>query len=354
MASLNESPSLGKIFVTGANGFIGSAIVEYALRRGHSVRAAVRRQHALEQLRNAVPLQPYLSSQLEIILIEDLTSVASLKQAMIGCSAIIHVASPFKILTVDLGDLSIFTKAATQAVLQAAQDTPTLRNVVFTSSGYALGTYEEVLATHPTNQARLQGDLTAGRKLTPDIPPPPFTPAGEGKAPVERYVASKIAAYQETVHYMKQHPDCSFSVVNVMPGYIIGPHVLAKTKTDVFATTNCYLAFCFMPFKLGPQYGLGADVDHPLSAYTCHVTDAAEVHVKAAELSLRTGELKNYLAFSDGPHGPRWSDAVTVLKRDMPQLAQALPFPGCYGKCLVLGVSTCPADTLCRHRAWIL
>jgi NADH dehydrogenase len=68
----------GRVFVTGASGFVGSAIVEELVARHHSVHALINRRSIREQ--------PDVSGFLG-----DLFDPGSLDLAMRGCSAVIHL-----------------------------------------------------------------------------------------------------------------------------------------------------------------------------------------------------------------------------------------------------------------------
>ena len=72
-----------KIFVTGATGVLGEALVPRLIAAGHTVGALSRSQKNVQLLQSfgAQPVQA------------DLFDAASLKQALIGCNAILHLAS---------------------------------------------------------------------------------------------------------------------------------------------------------------------------------------------------------------------------------------------------------------------
>ena len=73
--------------VTGANGFVGSALARQLLQRGHEVKALVRPGSDRRNLEN-----------LDIALVEgDLTDAASLKRAVSGCRVLFHVAADYRL-----------------------------------------------------------------------------------------------------------------------------------------------------------------------------------------------------------------------------------------------------------------
>jgi len=83
------------VLITGGSGFIGFAVIQQALQSGYHVRAAVRRQDAMDNITNAPDMQAYVSSgALSFIIVADNTSKTAYHEAAKGCSYIIHVASP--------------------------------------------------------------------------------------------------------------------------------------------------------------------------------------------------------------------------------------------------------------------
>lgn len=83
------------VLVTGGSGFIGFAVIQQALHSGYYVRAAVRRQDAIDRITHAPNMQAYVSSgALSFVIVEDNTSKIAYHEAAKGCSYIIHVASP--------------------------------------------------------------------------------------------------------------------------------------------------------------------------------------------------------------------------------------------------------------------
>ena len=84
-----------KIFVTGATRVLGNAVVPLLIARGHHVRALSRSQDNMTVL-NRLGTEP---------LSADLFDVASLKQALAGCDAVLHLATRIP-PTMQMGKLS--------------------------------------------------------------------------------------------------------------------------------------------------------------------------------------------------------------------------------------------------------
>lgn len=114
--------------VTGATGFVGSAMVRRLLDAGHSVRALVRTgsdQRNLDGL------------EVERV-VGDLTDPASLKRAAAGCTALYHVAADYRLWVRDPKVMERANIDGTRNVLLAAAEAGCQR-MVYTSSVATLG-----------------------------------------------------------------------------------------------------------------------------------------------------------------------------------------------------------------------
>lgn len=114
-------------FVTGANGFVGSHLVDYLLEKGHEVHAIVRPTSNLQWLENK-------SVKLHTC---GLNNAGDLTKAFEGAHYIYHIAGVVKAL-----NLEGFLKGnveMTRNVMEAAANTPTIKRVLITSSMAATG-----------------------------------------------------------------------------------------------------------------------------------------------------------------------------------------------------------------------
>ncbi|GAB2546748.1 hopanoid-associated sugar epimerase [Rhodanobacter koreensis] len=117
-----------KALVTGATGFVGSAVARRLLRDGHHVRALVR---ATSDRRNL--------QGLDVEVIEgDLTGAGSLLPACDGCDALFHVAADYRLWAPAPEELYRTNVDGTRAILEAARRVGIPR-VVYTSSVATLG-----------------------------------------------------------------------------------------------------------------------------------------------------------------------------------------------------------------------
>lgn len=145
------------IFITGATGYIGAEVVHQALEAGYRVRLSIRRPEQATTLKNRYPKY---ASDIETVVIPDITQREPFESALADVEAIIHVASPLPGTGTDLKQ--DFIKPAlngTEAVLYAALKFPKIKTVVITSSGIAL----LPIATHMEVDRVLSGKANSYR-----------------------------------------------------------------------------------------------------------------------------------------------------------------------------------------------
>lgn len=114
--------------VTGATGFVGSAVLRRLLEAGHAVRALVRAGSDRRNLEGV-----------DVELVEgDLRDSESLERALAGCRALFHVAADYRLWVRDPEVLYRSNVDGTRNILEAAVRTRTER-IVYTSSVATLG-----------------------------------------------------------------------------------------------------------------------------------------------------------------------------------------------------------------------
>jgi dihydroflavonol-4-reductase len=118
--------------VTGASGFIGSAVVRALLSRGRRVRALV--EPGAKDLANLEGLDSSLLDVREC----DVTDEDALRRGLEGSKALYHLAAIYKLWTPDPEPLFRVNVEGTTATLLAAQ-AARIERVVFTSSIMAVG-----------------------------------------------------------------------------------------------------------------------------------------------------------------------------------------------------------------------
>ncbi|MDQ6960429.1 MAG: NAD-dependent epimerase/dehydratase family protein [Mariprofundaceae bacterium] len=120
------------ILVTGASGFVGSAIMRQLLDAGHEVRVLLRSNSPRDNLEGL---------DVEIV-IGDLTGAATLKKATAGCSALFHAAADYRLWTPNPDAMYATNVDGTRNIMRAALDAGVQR-IVYTSSVATLGIHQD-------------------------------------------------------------------------------------------------------------------------------------------------------------------------------------------------------------------
>jgi dihydroflavonol-4-reductase len=180
-----------RALVTGATGFVGSAVARRLLRDGHSVRVLARPNSDRRNLQG-----------LDVEVCEgDLTRAASLVPACDGCDALFHVAADYRLWAPDPAELYRANVDGTRSILEAARKVGVPR-IVYTSSVATLG---------------IPKDGTPGSETTPvtvdDM--------------IGHYKRSKFLAEEVA----KEFADGGTPVVIVNPSTPIGPNDIKPTPT---------------------------------------------------------------------------------------------------------------------------
>ena len=180
------------LLLTGATGFVGSAVARALLAAGYRVRALVRRGSDRRNL-----------AGLEIAPVEgDLADPASLAPAVAGCRYLVHVAADYRIWVPDPAAMLRANVAGTEALLRAALAAGVER-IVHCSSVAALG-------------------LTGT-----DMPADETMPVSEA-AIVGVYKLSKYRAEQVVLRMVR---DDGLPAVIVNPAAPVGPRDIKPTPT---------------------------------------------------------------------------------------------------------------------------
>lgn len=130
--------------VTGATGFVGSAVLRALIRRGEPVRALVRPSSSLRLL-EGLPVQ---------IVTGDLDEPASCRGALRGCDALFHVAADYRLWVPQPGAMYRTNVDGTRELLLAGAEAGVQR-IVYTSSVATLGLRADHLPSDETTPATL-------------------------------------------------------------------------------------------------------------------------------------------------------------------------------------------------------
>ncbi len=178
--------------ITGATGFVGSAVARTLLARGHTLRLLVRPG---SDRSNIADLPAELAEG-------DLTDPASLARAAEGCRYLFHVAADYRLWVPDPDRMMQANVAGTRALLLAAQ-AKGVERIVYCSSVAALG---------------LVGDGTVADETT-EVHPEKI---------VGHYKQSKYHAEQAVLALVRDH---AMPVVIVNPSTPVGPRDIKPTPT---------------------------------------------------------------------------------------------------------------------------
>ena len=224
----------GKALVTGASGFVGSAVARALIERGVEVRALVRAASPTEHL-SGLPIE---------FVTGDLRDAQSVRQAMQGTRWLFHVAADYRLWARDPGEIVENNVTGTRIIMEAALGAGVER-IVYTSSVATLECHGKGEAADESRQV----------------------PEGET---IGAYKRSKLLAEQLVEKMVAQ----GLPAVIVNPSTPIGPRDVKPTPTGR------------MIFEAAAGR-MPAFVDTGLNMV--HVDDVAQGHILAAEKG-RVGE----------------------------------------------------------------
>jgi len=288
------------ILLTGGSGHIGYRTLIEALSKGYNVRAAVRSDAKIAEIKAAKSTQPYLD-QLSFIIVPDITKDGAFDEAVQDVDYIVHLASPLALPTDDF-EANIIQPAirGTLSILYSALKESKIKRVVITSS---------VLAVAPASSAGNSAPVLpyTADNIVPD-------PQGPYPNAFTAYGSSKILAYNHTREFItKERP--SFTIINIMPTFVIGKNELATTPEAVRKGSN--------GIAMAPLLGSKQDFGPP--AVACHVDDVAFVHIAALSPGIKGN--RNFGVNYNGTKGIVWNDALDIVKKHFPEAVEKGIFP---------------------------
>ncbi|KAJ5248827.1 NAD(P)-binding protein [Penicillium chermesinum] len=285
------------VFITGATGFIGSHTAEAVLRAGYRIRLSIRKaeQEAVIRKRHAA-----FESDIETILVPDLTHPESFNKALEDVDYILHVASPMPGQGEDF--VKDYQKPAvdgTVALLDTALKFKQIKKVVIVSSVLAM------LHLEDWGKTEFYARENTGEKINLDLSVPfPAGPEGYGK----KYHASKILSHQATRDWLSAN-NPHFAVLTLHPVFVLGDSLIQETA-DQIGGINAWLwdsAITGTP-RLGNIW--------------VHVRDVADAHVKALEKDIPSGT-----EFILSAPGISWDKAASFIKEKFPEVESKLEPP---------------------------
>lgn len=227
---------MSTVAVTGATGFIGSAVVRKLVERGRTVRALVEPGAPTKNL-------DALGSKVERVTV-DVCDGAAMERALDGCRALYHLAAIYRTWLPDPEVIYRVNLEGTTATLLAAQKAKVER-VVYTSSIAAVGLRED------------------GKPSDESVPFNLWDVAND-------YILTKYLSERIAMNFARS----GLPIVVVNPGFPFGPGDVAPTPTGKI----------ILALLKGQVPGVG-----PGGFSAIDVDDVAEGHIRAEEKG-RIGE----------------------------------------------------------------
>jgi nucleoside-diphosphate-sugar epimerase len=288
------------VAVTGANGFLGSHVVDQLLSAKIKTRAIVRSPASASTLveKYADQVQQGL---LELAYVADITADANVYDAaFVNITGLIHTASPIFQLGGSTQDREArYLKPAISGAInavEAAHRSSTITKVVLTSSVAA--------ATPPGGIGEIKSDF---------FPSTTYEEAAKFDDDRATYAASKVLAEKAVWNFMQEKKP-KFTLTSLLVGLILGPSI--QGRSDPTGSNGIYLAMAKKPAMF-------------VSFPSITVQDAAAAHISALHRSQTNGKrvmVVEKIFFT--------SDAVNIAKDKVPQYPsgaeQANPKKGAY------------------------
>lgn len=250
-------PHFSTVLVTGANSFYAAAIMDKLVARGIKIHATVRNPAA------KTPLQTRYRESIEVFIVSDMTTASAFREAIKGCDAVFHVASPMCFSFTDAK--SEFLDPAIQgatAILEASSQEPGIRRVILTSSIAAC-----IDPLHP------DGLLRPGYTYTEaDWNPLTYEKAATYKEFPPVYTASKALAEKAAWDFMEAEPR-SFRLICINPCHTWGSYKQHVSSPRSMNFTNADLS------RL--MDGEERDVPATMMPWMTGVEEVAQAHVNA-------------------------------------------------------------------------
>jgi nucleoside-diphosphate-sugar epimerase len=275
------------VMVTGANGYVATWLVKKLLDEGMTVHAAVRDPKNVKKIEHLI--EAAANSKGEIKFFKgDLNIPGSYKEAMEGCELIYHTASPFSMEVKNpLKELIEPAVNGTENVILSANETPSVKRIVVTSSCAAI--YTDAIDTVNAPGGKLTEDVW---NTTSSID---YQPYSYSKTLAEKK-AWELAEKQER-----------WDLVTINMSLVLGPALNAQNATS--ESINILKMLGGGEMKMGaPKMGIGL-VD---------VRDVAEAHFKAGY----TPEAKG--RYITSAHNTDFLEMGTVL---LPKYGADFPLP---------------------------
>ncbi|KAL7910419.1 NAD(P)-binding protein [Trichoderma velutinum] len=280
------------VLLTGATGFIGFRTLVLLLEAGYKVRAAVRNVAGFERIKALKSAAPY-ASQIEHIIVPDITVPGAYDDAVKGVKYIVHIASPFSAPDLTQGDYETsFIQPAvrgTVGMLDSAITTEGVKRIVVTGSLLSI-----------------TGIKVFGPDVIVDENHRTAETTGPYPAWMVAYAASKALAFEATKTWMTEHKP-PFDLITILPPFVLGRDETAKDLDSLLRGPNVTL--------MGPL--IGRPQAMPLPCNPASVDDVALMHVRSLDPSVPGNE--DYLASAHPLQRVHWDESFDIIKKHYPK-----------------------------------
>jgi nucleoside-diphosphate-sugar epimerase len=247
MPSANERPL---VLVTAVNGFIASWTAKAFLDAGYNVRGTTRSAKSSHSMLEAEPFKSYASAgRFTIVQVPNITLPGAFDEAVRGCHAIAHTASPMSLNFSDPEPVINTAVKGVRSVLDSAHlssgsGTSTVKSFVLLSSIAAvIGKKPEDNAAYRFTEADWdnvsQNEVARLDKQTPSM---------------MIYKASKTAAERAMWDFQRDKKP-TFTMTAVNPVYVWGPPVLFPENPEDLNITAKVVWTIFSGQEIPPPFG---------------------------------------------------------------------------------------------------
>lgn len=289
---------------------IGFKTLVEVVKAGYKVRVAVRNQAGFDRITALKPLAPYVS-QLESIIVPDITIPGAYDEAVKGVKYVVHIASPLA-LPVE-GEEAYQTQIiqpaiqGTVGILESANKASGIEKIVITASVLSVASIMAMATgTKVNGKSSSTCSLQTETMLTTSLEETRATSTeGPFASSLFAYEASKALAFQATEKFIADKKP-AFSVVNILPVFVVGRDDTVTDVSKIAKGTNGLM--------MGPL--LGHARDQPLLGCAVHVDDVAKMHVLSLEPSLKGNH--DFLACAQPNEVVDWADSFEIVKKRFP------------------------------------